>query len=327
MQALTNRNNISMAMAVFLATDNYDYNPDPMTISATSLIKPIRELVLSERVKPQDTVVDISSRIASAYGSALHDAIERAWVNNYENALTALGYSKDIIDRIVINPPLDLHLPDDAFPVYLEQRRHRKLDDFTVSGKFDFIAEGEVKDFKSTNVYTYIHQTKEEDYRLQGSIYRWLCPDLITSDYIEINYLFKNFEAFKRSTPNYPPAQVTTQRFPLLSLADTERYIRGKLQLISQYRDADQEEIPECTPKQLWQRESQWLWYSKPENVKPQRNFKEDKQAALIHFSEKGGTGLIKERPGDVMACNFCNANSICSQREQLAANGLLKVL
>jgi hypothetical protein len=47
---LTNDQKIGLSMAVFLATDNYDYDPRPNCISATGLLKPPRQVVLSKRV-------------------------------------------------------------------------------------------------------------------------------------------------------------------------------------------------------------------------------------------------------------------------------------
>ncbi len=47
----TNKNNVSLALAVFLMYDNYEYDERPNSISATGLIKPLRQLVLS-KTKP-----------------------------------------------------------------------------------------------------------------------------------------------------------------------------------------------------------------------------------------------------------------------------------
>lgn len=324
MRKFTNVQNIPLALAVFLATDNYDHDPDPKTISATSLIKPIRELILSERVEEKHTVTDIASAIHSSFGTALHDGIEQAWCNNYQTAMKDLGYPDSVIDAIVINPPEDQPLAPDVSPVYLEQRRYRDLDGFRISGKFDMIADGELKDFKSTTVYTYIHKTKEEAYQLQGSIYRWICPELLTSDFIEINYIFRNWEGYKTSDKNYPPRQLMAQRIPLLSLADTERYIKDKLREYVKLHGAPQSEIPLCTPKQLWQSASHWKYYKNPDNRKRSTKNFNTLQDALIRNSADGNVGVVIEKQGDVSACKFCNAFSVCEQKDELIANGLL---
>ena len=54
----------------------------------------------------------------------------------------------------MINPskPM-LEFNPDAIPVYMEQRAYKQVGKYKVSGKFDFVAEGRVQDFKSTGVF------------------------------------------------------------------------------------------------------------------------------------------------------------------------------
>ncbi len=144
---------VPLSLAVFLATDTYDHNDDPNTISATSLLKPIRQLVLSARVPQEDAVVDLIQMVASRMGTAIHDAIERSWTENHNTALEALGYPKKVIEKIRINPSKE-DLTDDCIPIYLEQRAYKKVGRFQVSGKFDFVGEGRVEDFKTTSTFT-----------------------------------------------------------------------------------------------------------------------------------------------------------------------------
>ena len=42
---------------------------------------------------------------------------------------------------------------------------------------------------------TYQNQSKDREYRLQGSMYRWLNPKIITKDVFNINYIFTDFNA------------------------------------------------------------------------------------------------------------------------------------
>src|SRR5574343_669124 len=122
-------------------------------------------------------------------GSAIHAAIEKAWLTP-KNALKALGVPNKIADNVMINPskPM-LELNPNAIPVYMEQRSYKQVGKYKVSGKFDFVAEGKVQDFKSTSVYTYLNQSNKDKYILQGSIYRWLNQDIITEDVMMIHYI------------------------------------------------------------------------------------------------------------------------------------------
>ena len=148
----SNVSEVPLSLAVFLATDNYDHNEDPNTISATSLIKPLRQIILSARVPESDGITDLTQMVASRMGSAIHDGIERAWKTNHVNAMVAMRFPARVIDLVRINPePEDLF--DGCIPVYLEQRSHRKLGKHTISGKFDFVGDGRVEDFKTVHVH------------------------------------------------------------------------------------------------------------------------------------------------------------------------------
>ena len=45
-----NVSEVPLALAVFLASDYYDYDTVPNTISATTLLKPLRQIVLPPRI-------------------------------------------------------------------------------------------------------------------------------------------------------------------------------------------------------------------------------------------------------------------------------------
>lgn len=321
-----NTSNIPLSLAVFLATDNYDYSNEVAHISATSLLKSVRQYILSSRVPTEDAGIDLGDMVSSRMGSAIHDAIESAWVDadKRERALQLLGYPKSVIDRIKINPSKEeLKANEDIIPVYLELRSKREIDGFTVTGKFDFVAEGRVEDFKTTSTYTAMNNTKDADYILQGSIYRWLNPDIITSDTMAIQFIFTDWSGAKaRTDPNYPQKRFQTRVFNLLSLQDTENFIRKKLALISKYWNANAEDIPECTDAELWRSEPIWKYYKNPEKLsRSTKNF-ENKQEAYIRLAEDGGVGIVKEVPGQVVACKYCPAFTVCNQKDFLISNG-----
>ena len=165
----TNVNNISVPMAVFLANDSYDYDDRTNVISVTSLMKSVRQIVLGSRIKPSDNPIDISSLLASRLGTAIHDAIESAWVNNYKNSLAALGYPQKVIDRVQINPEPS-ELTNGSLPVYLEKRSEKQIGKWIVSGKFDMIFNGMVQDVKSTGTFTFTNKSNDLKYILQLSL-------------------------------------------------------------------------------------------------------------------------------------------------------------
>ena len=320
MQTYTNTGAVPLSLAVFLASDSYDH--DSATISATTLMKPLRQIVLGARVKQEDSSVDLINLVQSRMGSAIHDAIERSWTDNYAQALGLLGYPKKVIERVCINPTPE-ELTEDCIPIYLERRAYKQVGKHRVSGKFDFVGDGRVEDFKTTGVYSYTARNNDDKYILQGSIYRWLNPAIITKDEMAIQFIFTDWQAVKaRTDPNYPQQRALQRIFMLKSFADTEHYVTRKLTLIDQYWDADEASIPQCSDEDLWRSEPVFKYYKNPlKTTRSTKNF-DTFQEARIRQVEDGSVGVIKESPGRVMACRYCSAFSECSQKDALIASG-----
>lgn len=321
MPAYANVSSVPLSMAVFLATDSYDHVDEPNYISATSLLKPLRQLILAARVPKDESPVDLSNMIASRMGSAIHDAIERAWKDNYKTALETLGYPAGVIKKIRINPPQE-NQEAGIIPIYLEQRAYKKVGKWTIGGKYDFIGDGRVEDFKSTSVYTYINKTNDDKYIWQGSLYRWLNPKLVTRDEMAIQYIFTDWQGAKAKTdPNYPPKRIHQKLLKLKSVAETEAFVRRKLALIEQYWDAPEDQIPECTDEDLWRSEPVFKYYANPaKTARSTKNF-DNKQDAYTYMAQ-AGKGVVIEKPGQVTGCKYCPAFALCSQKDRLIASG-----
>lgn len=321
----SNVSEVPLALAVFLASDFYDANPDENTISATTLLKPLRQVILPSRIAPGDGLVNLADMMANRMGAAIHDGIEKAWVTNHVPAMQALGLPQRVIDRVQVNPTA-AELKDDSIPVYMEQRLSRQFGKWTVTGKFDFVGEGMVQDFKSTSVWTYLNQVNAGKWTEQGSIYRWLDPKLIHQDVMEIHYIFTDWKkAMSFSDPKYPPKRFHTQRFNLMSLQETQNYISKKLALIDEYWDADETDLPPCTDEELWRSEPRFKYY-KSGDINAKRSTKnfDSRQEAVIWMTgpSGGGAGAIKEVPGQVMACKYCPAFAACTQKNDLINSG-----
>lgn len=317
-----NTSDVPLALAVFLASDNYDYDDTPNTISATTLLKPIRQIILPGRIPEGEALPNLADMMQSRIGSAVHDAIERSWKDNYVQSLTKLGYPNHVIDRVVVNPQMDLF--EEQIPIYLEQRHSKQVDKWTVTGKYDFVGEGRVQDFKTTSVFSYKNQTGASRWAQQGSIYRWLSPELITQDEMEIHYIFTDWKAAQAKTdPSYPPKRFHSQRYSLMSVSETDAFVRRKLALIEQYMDADEQDMPDCTDEELWRSEPVFKFY-KNGDVTAKRSTKNFStyQEALMYRTSVGNVGAIKEVPGQVTACKYCPAFAACSQKDRLIASG-----
>ena len=319
-----NTSQVPLSLAVFLASDSYDHEEN--VISATTLLKPIRQVILSSRIAKEDQSVDLIQMLPSRMGSAIHDAIETSWTSNYAHAMAALGYPKKVIERVLINPNQEEELPEWAIPIYLEQRAYKQVGKFRVSGKFDFVGEGFLEDFKTTSAYTYIRGSKDEDYILQGSIYRWLNPKIITRDQMAIQFIFTDWSKAKAmADPKYPQQRTVRKVFELKSVAETERYVQQRLSLIDQFWDAPEHTLPQCSDTELWRSDPVFKYYKNPDKLsRSTKNF-DSRQEAYIRLAEDGGKGTVIERPGEVTACKYCSGFSLCSQKDLLIERGELQ--
>lgn len=314
---ITNNVGICLPLAVWAVHDDYDYVDGVENyISATTLMKPIRQLVLAKRVPTEQQTLDVVDLIASSLGSALHDSIEKAWVHGYAKNLAKLGYPKSVIDRIRINPTeAQLKEQDNVIPIYIEQRATREIDGYTIGGKFDLVAEGVLHDNKSTSAYTWVYGGKDQDYAIQGSIYRWLNPEKITEDFTRINFIFTDWQkTMAKSNPAYPQQRLAAKDVPLLSIEATEAWIRARLAMLNRFKDAPQEDLPECTDEELWRSAPVYKYFSDPSKTQGRstKNFEDIDEANA--FAASKGKGVVITVPGVAKRCEYCACSSICTQ-------------
>lgn len=268
---------------------------------------------MASRVPMKERQYDVSSFIASRMGSAYHDSIEKAWTTNYAEGLQKLGYSKEVIEAVRVNPDV---IEPGTVPVFFEQRAEKQIEGYTVSGKFDMCIEGQLYDFKSTSVYSYILGGRENDYILQGSLYRWLHPDKITKDTIQINFIFTDFQnALARTQKDYPSSRIVSREYDLMSYDNTEAWVIEKIREFEKYKDLPEWEIPPCTPEDLWQKESTFKYYSNPDKTtgRSTRNFTTFGEAE--EFRLEKGKGIVIESKEEPKACAYCDGFAVCEQR------------
>ena len=97
MTQYTNNTGIPLALCVLFVNDLYDHSSEPNIISVTTLLDSVRQIILGMRATGEGTK-DVSDMVASCYGTALHSALEQAWLNPYK-ALEELGYPKAIVEK------------------------------------------------------------------------------------------------------------------------------------------------------------------------------------------------------------------------------------
>lgn len=324
MVKVTNENNIDLPLAVWLLQDGYNGGtnpfPDKEMLSVTTLLKPTRQLILKRKVDMTKETMDVSDLIASRMGHGLHDSIERAWTEgNWQGAMRRLHYPQKIIDRVKINPEPGTLGPEDI-PIYLEKRGYRVFQDLVITGQLDFLIGKAYRDFKSTSTFSYTSGSKDQDYILQGSMYRWILPDLIQDDTMRIEFIFTDWAKYRaRADPKYPQSRVTHKEYPLMSLKETEEWIGDKLDEIRKNAKQPQDKMVRCTDKELWKQPDSFKYYSNPETAKKggrcTKRFDSAGDAEL--HRQKQGKGVVVVDRGEVKACEYCPAFAVCEQRKE----------
>lgn len=312
---ITNTMNIPLPLAVWIAIDNYDYNDDPRVISTTTLLKPIRQIILARQNMDCLKIMDCDNLIAVSMGSALHDSVEQAWKDRSKavTAMVALGLAQENAEAIY-----------DA--TSFEKRLTKTIGSWTVSGKYDIVSDGRVCDIKSSSVYGYITGSSDNQYMMQMSIYRWLDPALITDDIGTNLYIFTDWSKAKTlSDPTYPKSRIQSKDHRLKTVTETQRFIEKKLFQIDKYLlETDQDLIPECTPEELWQEKDVFKYYKDPtKTARATKNYDTYDEAA-DHHRRDGSVGIIIKHEGKAKACQYCSVANLCAQRVRLAASGRL---
>lgn len=323
MSKYTNNNNIPLSVGVWLATDSYQNPPDDgkKYISSTGLLKSIRQTILTNRLPEDNKVNDVKDMVASRFGTALHDSIEHAWTKNHKEAMLNMGYPEAVIDRVEINP--EPPLKKGCIPVYMEQRFYKEVGEWVVTGQFDFVGDGRLEDFKSTSTFTWTNNTKDDDYIMQGSIYRWGRPDIITQDVMAIQFIFKDWAKFKTTDPKYPQAMLMEKKYTLMSEQETESFIKKKLFQLDLHEHSDEKDLPLCTEKELWMGKSTYKYYKNPDKrTRATKNF-DTPQEAHLRWMKDGQVGVVVEDKAKPTACIYCPAKDICSQYKGYKDQGL----
>jgi hypothetical protein len=322
---ITNNMNVDLPLAVWLLQEGYKSGaadaPSGELLSVTTLMKPTRQLILQRKVDYSKETIDISEMVASRMGHSLHDAIERSWTEgDWKGAMKKLHYPDSIIDKIRINPDRTKPQEEGIIPIYLEQRGFKQFEDIILTGQIDFLIGSSYRDFKSTSTFSWTSGSKDEDYTLQGSLYRFIFPELIKDDVMRIEFIFTDWASYRaKSDKKYPQSRVAHKEFSLMSLPETERWLSSKLFEIRKNSKLPQSKMIECNDKQLWRAEDVFKYYGNPETIKTggrcTKRFNKESEAVL-HMQEKG-KGIVVKEAGEPKACMYCNAFTLCEQRKQ----------
>jgi len=305
----------NLPVAIVNAVSHNIQKPSKNVIRVSELIGAPKQKEL--RIKYWDLITeDVSERLWSLLGQAMHHILENG-------------------------------APDNAFR---EERLSHKIDGVTISGQSDLWCDGTVEDYKTTSVYSFLLGMKPE-WVAQLNVYRWLWAKAgFQTKSLKIHAILRDWIRSKAlADPNYPQIHWMTVNIQMWTLAETEKYIRGRIALHKLTP------APPCTDEEKWARPTtyavietgakrarrvcstlaeakMWVkanskWYLVADEgnkipyyvmkhglVKHKGQFKTLKEAEK--FIEENETLEILERKGTNVKCEgYCNVSQWCNSK------------
>jgi hypothetical protein len=286
-------NNLNLPAGIVKAIDTERHNKSENELSATTLLKGIKEIILTWR-HWDELIVDAADQIWPLWGTAVHALLEAEGENEFTEC--------------------DLNLPTSK--------------GITITGRVDNynMETGIITDYKTASVWKVI-MGDFEDWRMQGLIYAWL---IYQSGFrIErcrfIAILKDHSKSKAKFESSYPQSPVHIYEFPIKrqDLDEAEAYINERLSNYLKYKDVPDDDIPLCTDKERWASATSYA-VRKP-NVKRAVRVLPSKADADKMAASLGAGHFVETRPGEsrkcggyCSCCDFCNFyNSFVKNQEQ----------
>jgi hypothetical protein len=279
--------------AIVQAVLNEKYSRGGADYSTTELIAPARIVQLRRRYA-DEIEIDVSERVWSLLGSAVHAILDRA---NVSNALQ-------------------------------EERIHTELLGRRISGASDLYEhDGTITDYKVTSVYTSIYGSRIEDWTAQLNIYAYLFRSIgFAVNRLQIVAIYRDWRASDAErNADYPRSMIEQIDIELWPEAVQRSYIEQRLQQLIDAESQSDDELPECTSEEMWERPASYAVVKR--GNKTARRVLQTREEAEQYISEqsKPADYEIVHRHGRRIRCeSYCDVSRWCSvyQRYAQQSNG-----
>lgn len=250
------------------------------TISATTMLKGEKEIVLTDRHFDEITV-DASDMVWATFGSAFHLLME--------------------------------HQEDDSFK---EERFEVPVGKFTVTGKVDrYDLEREIlEDWKTASVWKIIYGDFA-DWKEQGLTYAWLLKQngLTVKKCRFVALLKDHSKTEAKRKADYPQKPVYVYEFDITDedLKAVENRIVSKVAKVASAYELEDDKIAPCTAEERWATADKYAVMK--DGRKTALKVCDTKEEAEKLLSELGGT-RIEERKGESKKCvDYCPCREFCN--------------
>lgn len=276
-------NNKGLPAPIYNAILANPYSRGDADISVTDLIDSPRLVALREKHK-EDIVVDASDQIWSLMGQAMHTILERSGIKSGKGDT--------------------------------ESRLYMPVDDWLVSGQFDYIdEEGVLWDWKFVSVYEYINGIKASRTR-QLNLYALLATHAkVSVSGLRVGYIFRDWSPRAAAQdPNYPQAQALELDVYSWSPDERREYLQDRVVIhkAAQKAVAEGQEPEECTADERWAKPDMWAVMKKG-NKRATKVLPTQEQADL--YAAQDNNLRVEYRAGESTRCKYyCPVLKWCNQ-------------
>jgi hypothetical protein len=217
---INNRLHLPDGIVKAVSTEKHN---EPGCISATTLIKGVKEVLLMERHWDELTD-DVADRIWAIWGTAVHSLLEQEGENEFSE----------------VNMPY-------------------KVNGITVTGRIDNydFAKGIICDYKTASINK-IRVGNFSEWRLQGLIYAWLLrKNGLKAERCRFIALLKDHSKTEADRDRrYPQNPVYVYEFPvtLTDIIKIDRFIRNKVDEYVHCQKLADDAIPACSKEERWEK-------------------------------------------------------------------------
>lgn len=271
-------NDFDLPEPIVQAVLNDGYTRGDADISVTQLLDPPRKIALTKQHEDELTE-DVSDRIFSLLGTAVHNVLEKAEV-----------------------------------PGLQEERLYAEYGGWTVSGQFDYMDEdGILWDWKTASTYELQNGVKggrTEQLNCYAALARL---NGLTVSGLRVGFILRDWSKTKsKRETNYPPHQVVVYPITLWSPAQQDAFIEERVRL----HQAALINLPECSDEDRWARPNKYA-VMKPGGNRAVKLFDTNEEAIFFckgdqYVEERTGASIRCE--SYCPALNWCDQGRLVTQ-------------
>lgn len=273
-------NKLNLPEGFVRACDTKAHN-EPGSVSATTLLKGTKEIILTER-HWDELEDDVANRVWAIWGTAVHSLLEIETPDTFvEESVSA------VVNRMEVTGRVDCYDPKNAV----------------------------LYDYKTASVWKVLYK-EFDDWRKQGLIYAWL---LMKNGFAVkkcrfIAMLKDHSKSKAKYDASYPQSPVYVYEFDVTSvdLMEIESFIINKVLDIQANNLLTDNAIPACSEAERWAKPTTYA-VMKP-GRKTAIRVLDDKALAEKMAAEQGGGCYVEERKGTDGKCpEYCSCCEFCS--------------